>query len=248
MKKLPFAITLEVGSSHANQTGSWRVERPVYVDRMPPCNNACPAGENIQQWLYDAESGDYESRVAPTRRGQSLPRGHGANLLSPVRDVVQSRAARRGRGHQLHRTIPRRSRDRARLALPAPGADTDKRVLVVGAGPSGAQLRLPPSPARPPVQLVDAATKLGGMMRYGIPAYRLPRDVLDAEIERIVDLGMDVEFESHRPRHRTRTPTRAASTPCSSAWAPNWRDASPSLGRFRPDPRCRVVSPQRRRR
>ena len=57
MTKLPFAITLEVGSSHANHTGSWRVERPVYVDRLPPCNDACPAGENIQQWLYDAESG-----------------------------------------------------------------------------------------------------------------------------------------------------------------------------------------------
>ena len=53
----PFAITLDVGSSLANKTGSWRTERPVYVDRLPPCNNACPAGENIQQWLYEAEEG-----------------------------------------------------------------------------------------------------------------------------------------------------------------------------------------------
>ena len=57
----PFAITLDVGSSRANHTGSWRVERPVYVDRLPPCNDACPAGENIQGWLYDAESGNYEA-------------------------------------------------------------------------------------------------------------------------------------------------------------------------------------------
>ena len=56
----PFAITLDVGSSLANKTGSWRVERPVYVDRLPPCNDACPAGENIQGWLYHAEEGDYE--------------------------------------------------------------------------------------------------------------------------------------------------------------------------------------------
>ena len=53
----PFAITLDVGSSLANKTGSWRTERPVYVDRLPPCSNACPAGENIQQWLYEAEEG-----------------------------------------------------------------------------------------------------------------------------------------------------------------------------------------------
>ena len=54
----PFAITLDVGSSLANKTGSWRTERAVYVDRLPPCNDACPAGENIQAWLYEAEEGD----------------------------------------------------------------------------------------------------------------------------------------------------------------------------------------------
>jgi len=57
MMQKPFAITLDVGSSLANKTGSWRTERAVYVDRLPPCNHACPAGENIQQWLYDAEEG-----------------------------------------------------------------------------------------------------------------------------------------------------------------------------------------------
>jgi hypothetical protein len=45
----PFAITLDVGSSLANLTGSWRTERPLYVDLLPPCNQACPAGENVQQ-------------------------------------------------------------------------------------------------------------------------------------------------------------------------------------------------------
>jgi hypothetical protein len=55
--RLPFAITLDVGSSRANHTGAWRTERPAYVHNLPPCNNACPAGENIQQWLYDAEEG-----------------------------------------------------------------------------------------------------------------------------------------------------------------------------------------------
>ena len=56
----PFAITLEVGSSLVNRTGSWRTDRPVYLDLMPPCNDACPAGENIQAWLYAAEDGGYE--------------------------------------------------------------------------------------------------------------------------------------------------------------------------------------------
>ena len=51
----PFGISLDVGSSLANLTGSWRTTRPIYVDRLPPCNNACPAGENIQNWLSHAE-------------------------------------------------------------------------------------------------------------------------------------------------------------------------------------------------
>ena len=57
----PFAITLDPGSSLANRTGSWRTLRPVYADHLPPCNHACPAGENIQAWLAAAESGDYEA-------------------------------------------------------------------------------------------------------------------------------------------------------------------------------------------
>ena len=57
----PFAITLDPGSSLANKTGTWRTERPVYVSRLPPCNAQCPAGEDIQGWLFHAESGDYEA-------------------------------------------------------------------------------------------------------------------------------------------------------------------------------------------
>ena len=60
----PFAITLDVGSSRVNHTGAWRTERPVYVHNLPPCNNACPAGENIQQWLYDAEEGPAKYEAA----------------------------------------------------------------------------------------------------------------------------------------------------------------------------------------
>src|SRR5664279_794792 len=69
----PFAITLDAGTSLANQTGSWRTSKPVYVDRMPPCNNACPAGENIQNWLHFAESGDYESAWRTLTTDNPLP-------------------------------------------------------------------------------------------------------------------------------------------------------------------------------
>ena len=73
MREKPFAITLDVGSSLANRTGAWRTERPGYVDLLPPCNQACPAGENVQQWLYHAESGDYEAAWRQLMRDNPLP-------------------------------------------------------------------------------------------------------------------------------------------------------------------------------
>ena len=59
--KHPFAIALDVGTSKLNHTGSWRTQRPEYVDRLPPCNAGCPAGEDIQGWLAHAEAGEYEA-------------------------------------------------------------------------------------------------------------------------------------------------------------------------------------------
>src|SRR5262249_12537862 len=72
MKK-PFAITLDRGSSLANHTGTWRTLRPVYVDRLPPCNHACPSGEDIQGWLYHAESGDYERAWRELTKNNPMP-------------------------------------------------------------------------------------------------------------------------------------------------------------------------------
>ena len=69
----PFAITLDPGSSLANKTGTWRTERPLYIDRLPPCNAQCPAGEDIQGWLYHAESGDYEAAWRHLVRDNPFP-------------------------------------------------------------------------------------------------------------------------------------------------------------------------------
>ncbi len=79
----PFAITLDVGSSLLNKTGSWRTERPVYLDRLPPCNHACPAGENIQAWLGYAEEGDYEAAWRQIMDDNPLPATMGRVCYHP---------------------------------------------------------------------------------------------------------------------------------------------------------------------
>ena len=133
----PFAISLDVGTSLANQTGSWRTSRPVYVDRLPPCNNACPAGENIQDWLYHAESGDYETAWRTLDAGQSAAGGDGPGLLSPLRNRLQSRADRPAVGiNSVERFLGDEAIEQG-LEICTPRRETGKRVLVVGAGPSG---------------------------------------------------------------------------------------------------------------
>jgi 2-oxoacid:acceptor oxidoreductase delta subunit (pyruvate/2-ketoisovalerate family) len=206
MTKLPFAITLEVGSSHANRTGSWRVERPVYVDRLPPCNDACPAGENIQKWLYDAETGDYETAWRQLVEDNPFPAVLGRICYHPCESACNRGQVDEAVGiNAIERFLGDLAIERD-WSLPSPGPDTNKRVLVVGAGPSGLSAAYHLRRLGHQVHLVDAGAKLGGMMRYGIPAYRLPRDVLDAEINRIVALGMDVQLnhtvhDIERERH-----------------------------------------------
>ncbi len=117
MMDKPFAITLDVGSSLANKTGSWRTERPVYVDRLPPCNDACPAGENIQAWLYQAEEGGdgYERAWRKIMEDNPFPAVMGRVCYHPCETVCNRGAARRGGRDQLRRAVPRRRGDQAGL-------------------------------------------------------------------------------------------------------------------------------------
>ena len=195
MKQLPFAITLEVGSSHANQTGSWRVERPEYVNRVPPCNSTCPAGENIQRWLYDAEPGDYETAWHTLVEDNPFPAIMGRICYHPCETACNRAQLDEAVGiNAIERFLGDLAIERG-WTLPPAGPDTGKRVLVVGGGPSGLSAAYHLRRLGHEIRLVDSGPSLGGMMRYGIPAYRLPRNILEAEVERIVSMGIDVHLE-----------------------------------------------------
>ena len=192
--KIPFAITLDVGSSRANHTGSWRVERPVYVDRLPPCNNACPAGENIQAWLYEAESGNYEAAWHKLVEENPLPAIMGRVCFHPCETACNRVQVDEAVGiNAVERFLGDLALENG-WTLPDAGPDTGKRILVIGAGPAGLSATYHLRRLGHQVRLVDSAPRLGGMMRYGIPAYRLPRAVLDAEIARVIAMGVEVQL------------------------------------------------------
>ncbi|MGZ5113032.1 MAG: NAD(P)-binding protein [Usitatibacter sp.] len=193
MKK-PFAITLDPGSSLANHTGSWRTSRPVYVDRLPPCNHACPAGEDIQGWLFHAESGDYHRAWQALVKNNPMPALMGRVCYHPCEGACNRGQLDEPVGiHAVERFLgDEAGRQGWKFEVDAP--PSGKHVLVVGAGPSGLSAAYHLARAGHRVTIREAGPFAGGMMRFGIPKYRLPRDVLDAEIGRILALGIELEL------------------------------------------------------
>jgi 2-oxoacid:acceptor oxidoreductase delta subunit (pyruvate/2-ketoisovalerate family) len=192
----PFAITLDVGSSLANKTGAWRTDRPLYVDRLPPCNHACPAGENIQGWLYHAESGDYEAAWRTLTEENPFPAIMGRVCYHPCETSCNRGKVDETVGiNSVERFLGDEALKRGWKFAP-PEADSGKRVLIVGAGPSGLSAAYHLRRLGHGVKIVEAGPLSGGMMRFGIPKYRLPRDVLDAEVRRILDLGVELEINT----------------------------------------------------
>jgi NADPH-dependent glutamate synthase beta subunit-like oxidoreductase len=194
----PFAITLDVGSSLANKTGSWRTERAVYVDRLPPCNHACPAGENIQQWLYDAEEGGegYERAWRAIMEDNPFPAVMGRVCYHPCETSCNRAQLDEAVGINSVERFLGDEGIRRGWQVEAGAPPSGKRVLVVGAGPSGLSSAYHLRRLGHEVTIREAGPLAGGMMRFGIPTYRLPRDVLDAEVARILDLGVELELES----------------------------------------------------
>src|SRR5215467_5050474 len=191
----PFAITLDPGSSLANHTGTWRTSRPLYVDRLPPCNHACPSGENIQGWLYHAESGDYEAAWRALTEDNPMPAVMGRVCYHPCESACNRGSLDEAVGiNSVERFLGDLALARGWKFAP-PAADSGKRVLVVGAGPSGLSAAYHLRRLGHGVTIVEAGPLPGGMMRFGIPKYRLPRDVLDGEIARILSLGIELELD-----------------------------------------------------
>ena len=192
----PFAITLEVGSSLLNETGSWRSERPIYVDLLPPCNQGCPAGENVQQWLYRAEEGDYEGAWRQIMSDNPLPAVMGRVCYHPCQTVCNRGFVDEAVGiNSIERFLGDKAIEEGwKISVTAP--PTGKRVLVIGAGPSGLSAAYHLRRLGHRVTVKDAGPMAGGMMRFGIPKYRLPREILDAEVERIREMGVHFEFNS----------------------------------------------------
>jgi NADPH-dependent glutamate synthase beta subunit-like oxidoreductase len=173
-----------------SRSGPVRDRRPVYLDLLPPCNAGCPAGENIQAWLAHAQAGKYEQAWRQLVQDNPLPGIHGRVCYHPCETVCNRAELDSAVSiHSVERFLGDLAMQRGWMFDP-PAVRTGKRVLVVGAGPSGLSAAYHLARLGHEVEIRDAFREPGGMMRFGIPAYRLPRDVLDIEVARIEAFGV----------------------------------------------------------
>jgi len=173
-------------------TGPVRERRPLYVDLLPPCNQACPAGENIQAWLADARAGRYHEAWLTLVNDNPLPAVHGRVCYHPCEsDCNREQLDSAVSIHAVERFLGDVAL-RENWPLPLPAPSSGKRVLVVGAGPSGLSAGYHLARLGHAVEIHDAGPLPGGMMHFGIPAYRLPREELMQEVRRIERMGVKI--------------------------------------------------------
>ncbi len=177
---------------HGKGTGPVRTQRPIYQDLLPPCNNACPAGENIQAWLALVQAGQYERAWQTIMRDNPLPAVHGRVCYHPCESNCNRKEV--DSSVSIH-AVERFLGDQALLQgwkVKPDAPPSGKRILVVGAGPSGLSAAYHLARQGHTVEIHEAGPMAGGMMHFGIPAYRLPRDELDREISRIEEMGVKI--------------------------------------------------------
>jgi formate dehydrogenase beta subunit len=189
--RTPVDFTPVIDLTGSPGVGPARIRRPVYVDLLPPCNQACPAGEDIQAWLAHARAGRHREAWLTLVADNPLPAVHGRVCYHPCesscnRGQVDSAVSI----HAVERFLGDLAFHEGWQVPVAPASG--KRVLVVGAGPSGLSAAHHLARLGHAVEIRDAGPAPGGMMQFGIPAYRLPREDLMKEVRRIEAMGVGI--------------------------------------------------------
>src|SRR5699024_4300267 len=159
-----------------------------------PCVAQCPAGVDIPGYVALVKEGRYADAVRLIRKDNPLPAVCGLICEHPC----ETRCRRTMMDDPINiRGLKRFAVEHAgEVPVPKPAASTGKRVAVIGGGPGGLSAAYYLALMGHHVVIYEQRKQLGGMLRYGIPNYRLPRDILDREIRQILSLGIEVRTET----------------------------------------------------
>ncbi len=177
---------------------------PTYVQRTPPCENACPSGHDVRGWLSivrgqekpPAGSSWQEYAFERMTMSNPFPSIMGRVCPAPCQDACNRDDLDEFVGiNSVEQYIGDWARDN-NLALKPAGADTNKKVAIIGGGPAGLAGACYLRQLGHSATIFEEYSALGGMMRFGLPEFRVPRDILEQEIQRILDLGVEVKLNT----------------------------------------------------
>ncbi|HYM22900.1 MAG TPA: FAD-dependent oxidoreductase [Vicinamibacterales bacterium] len=205
--QVPFAGITPAPTQQKGQdlfpTGNWRAIRPVYRDKMPPCNNACGTNEKIQGYLDLVKRGKYLDAYALIKEDMPFPSVTGRVCYHPCEqacnrgkydEAISIRAVERFLG-DLGQALPK--------DVVKAGKPNGKKVAVVGSGPAGHSAAYQLARLGYAVTVLEKSPKAGGLNRGGIPDWVLPQNILDREIERLVELGVTIKTNTEAGKHVT---------------------------------------------
>ncbi|MFH1604409.1 MAG: NAD(P)-binding protein [Pseudomonadota bacterium] len=183
-------IVTPIKSVKPINVGDWRNQRPVFSSGVAPCVSGCPAGEQVREYIALALQGKLAEAWYKIKEDNPIPAVMGRVCYHPCETVCNRVELDQAVAiHCLERGIGDYGLKQG-LKIKA-GAAKEEKVAVIGSGPAGLSAAYHLARKGYGVSVYDAGAKPGGMLRYGIPAYRLPKDVLEAEVEGVAALGVE---------------------------------------------------------
>ena len=185
-------ISISFGHMDWNKTGAWRAQRPFYEDKTPPCSAACPVGNDIVAFIQRMTEGDFEGAWNLIKEENPFPGICGRVCFHPCEskcnrgDYDEAIAI-----HALERFVSDFASSLNKKIQKTPGVKKGK-IAVIGSGPAGMSCAYHLARLDYDVTVFESSSLPGGMLREGIPSYRLPNDVLDREISDIRALGAEI--------------------------------------------------------
>jgi len=185
-------ISISLGDMEWNKTGAWRAQRPFYEDKTPPCSAACPAGNDIVAFIQKITQGDFEGAWNLIKEENPFPRICGRVCFHPCESKCN-------RGdydepiaiHALERFVSDFASNLNKKIEKVSGVKKEK-IAIIGSGPAGMSCAYHLAKLHYDVTVFESSSSAGGMLRSGIPSYRLPKNVLDREISNIEALGVEI--------------------------------------------------------
>jgi 2-oxoacid:acceptor oxidoreductase delta subunit (pyruvate/2-ketoisovalerate family) len=188
-------ISISLGHMDWNKTGAWRAQRPFYEDKTPPCSAACPAGNDIVAFIQKTTQGDFEGAWNLIKEENPFPGICGRVCFHPCESKCNRASYDEPIAiHALERFVSDFASNLNKKIEKVKGVRKEK-VAIIGSGPAGMSCAYHLAKLDYDVTVFESSSLAGGMLRRGIPSYRLPKDVLDREISNIVALGVEIRTE-----------------------------------------------------